>query len=151
MAYRNLELLTLKSHDKFGNFLWQGVNGCQYTSACHSEGTPVFYIRSQDMAGKLSKCDSEYFLHCTCPSGPSHYGAQFETDGFAEWASAKYNSAKESYTSNTYSYEKEMKRIAAACANILKHGNDHQKSEANGIIEKLPPAYKNTPAEAMGP
>ena len=146
MAYRNLELLTLKSHDESGNFLWQGVNGCQYTSACHSEGTPVFYIRSQDMAGKLSKCDSEYFLHCTCPSGPSHYGAQFETDGFAEWGAAakeKYNSAKESYKRNTYSYEKEIKKIGAAGANILKYATiQAQKDAATRILEQVPVEYR---------
>ncbi len=151
MAYRNLELLTLKSHDESGNFLWQGVNGCQYTSACHSEGTPVFYIRSQDMAGKLSKCDSEYFLHCTCPSGPSHYGAQFETEkNWLEKLADKAQQAKESFKKNTFSYEKEMTKIATACANILNYSkNAAQKVEANKIKEQIPAAYQDAPSEPM--
>jgi hypothetical protein len=143
MAYRNLELLTLQSHDKSGNFLWQGVNGCQYTSACHSEGTPVFYTRSQDMAGILSKCDSEYFLHCTaCQSGPSHYGTEFET-GFLDSMKKGYNSAKEWNKQRTYSFETEMKTIGNACANIIKNGTESHKTTANAIIASMPDNCKH--------
>jgi hypothetical protein len=143
MAYRNLELLTLKSHDESGNFLWQGVNGCQYTSACHSEGTPVFYIRSQDMAGKLSKCDSEYFLHCTCPSGPSHYGAEFETEAnlFAGLAD-KAKQANEYKNKTLYRFDREMMNIVAACTQVEKYGHAEEKPIAAAILEKVPTKYR---------